>query len=152
MMFDMVSNVVRTCASGSAVEHLLAKEGVAGSIPVSRLSNKKGYPDGYPFLLLRAQSWARRFAVYASLRSAQSRGPLEPRAPLDTTPWCLVSISCFRTNKKRNPIGFLFLLVARGGFEPISHYKNTVKSRLHITYVLKCVQSVLKDVLLTFRM
>ncbi len=25
-----------TCASGSAVEHLLAKEGVAGSIPVSR--------------------------------------------------------------------------------------------------------------------
>ena len=24
------------CASGSAVEHLLAKEGVAGSIPVSR--------------------------------------------------------------------------------------------------------------------
>ena len=28
-------------ASGSAVEHLLAKEGVAGSIPVSR-SNRKG--------------------------------------------------------------------------------------------------------------
>ena len=26
----------KTCASGSAVEHLLAKEGVAGSIPVSR--------------------------------------------------------------------------------------------------------------------
>ena len=26
----------RICASGSAVEHLLAKEGVAGSIPVSR--------------------------------------------------------------------------------------------------------------------
>ena len=27
---------VSVCASGSAVEHLLAKEGVAGSIPVSR--------------------------------------------------------------------------------------------------------------------
>ena len=26
----------KKCASGSAVEHLLAKEGVAGSIPVSR--------------------------------------------------------------------------------------------------------------------
>ena len=38
------------CASGSAVEHLLTKEGVAGSIPVSRF-NKKGYPVGYPFLL-----------------------------------------------------------------------------------------------------
>ena len=31
------------------MEHLLAKEGVAGSIPVSRL-DKKGYPIGYPFL------------------------------------------------------------------------------------------------------
>ena len=31
---------VDTCASGSAVEHLLAKEGVAGSIPVSRLNKK----------------------------------------------------------------------------------------------------------------
>ena len=34
------------------MEHLLAKEGVAGSIPVSRL-NKKGYPIGYPFLFTR---------------------------------------------------------------------------------------------------
>lgn len=38
-----------TCASGSAVEHLLAKEGVAGSIPVSRsllqlgISHKPGF-------------------------------------------------------------------------------------------------------------
>ena len=30
-----------TCASGSAVEHLLAKEGVAGSIPVSRLEKRR---------------------------------------------------------------------------------------------------------------
>ena len=29
-------NTYDLCASGSAVEHLLAKEGVAGSIPVSR--------------------------------------------------------------------------------------------------------------------
>ena len=33
---DTGSLPVDTCASGSAVEHLLAKEGVAGSIPVSR--------------------------------------------------------------------------------------------------------------------
>ena len=30
------NNTYHLCASGSAVEHLLAKEGVAGSIPVSR--------------------------------------------------------------------------------------------------------------------
>ena len=36
-------NVLRTCASGSAVEHLLAKEGVAGSIPVSRFFHAKVY-------------------------------------------------------------------------------------------------------------
>ena len=34
--YDMMLYVSKTCASGSAVEHLLAKEGVAGSIPVSR--------------------------------------------------------------------------------------------------------------------
>ena len=32
----MQVNTCTVCASGSAVEHLLAKEGVAGSIPVSR--------------------------------------------------------------------------------------------------------------------
>ena len=50
------------CASGSVVEHLLAKEGVAGSIPVSRSQeNKTGYPNGYPVLFFRVQSWTRRF-------------------------------------------------------------------------------------------
>ena len=39
-VFDIVLFVVKTCASGSAVEHLLAKEGVAGSIPVSRSHEK----------------------------------------------------------------------------------------------------------------
>ena len=43
--FDIVSTVVRICASGSAVEHLLAKEGVAGSIPVSRLNKKRHLID-----------------------------------------------------------------------------------------------------------
>ena len=33
----------KKCASGSAVEHLLAKEGVAGSIPVSRFFHAKVY-------------------------------------------------------------------------------------------------------------
>ena len=39
------------CASGSVVEHLLAKEGVAGSIPVSRFFfyNKMGTFSRYPF-------------------------------------------------------------------------------------------------------
>ena len=36
---------IELCASGSAVEHLLAKEGVAGSIPVSR-SEKAVIPNG----------------------------------------------------------------------------------------------------------
>ena len=35
------------CASGSAVEHLLAKEGVAGSIPVSRSLLKARNFNGY---------------------------------------------------------------------------------------------------------
>ena len=39
--FGILIPVVKTCASGSAVEHLLAKEGVAGSIPVSRSHEKK---------------------------------------------------------------------------------------------------------------
>lgn len=46
--YDNISIVVRQtnhnngkCASGSAVEHLLAKEGVAGSIPVSRLKKER---------------------------------------------------------------------------------------------------------------
>ena len=41
------------CASGSAVEHLLAKEGVAGSIPVSRFYFT-AEADICGFLFLRA--------------------------------------------------------------------------------------------------
>ena len=42
------------CASGSAVEHLLAKEGVAGSIPVSRFLRQKRQPfKGCLFSALR---------------------------------------------------------------------------------------------------
>ena len=37
-----------TRASGSAVEHLLAKERVAGPIPVSRLKKVRGHPNGCP--------------------------------------------------------------------------------------------------------
>ena len=41
------------CASGSVVEHLLAKEGVAGSIPVSRFFNaKKQHPKRVLFFAL----------------------------------------------------------------------------------------------------
>ena len=35
-ILSVVSKTAKICASGSAVEHLLAKERVAGSIPVSR--------------------------------------------------------------------------------------------------------------------
>ena len=42
------------CASGSVVEHLLAKEGVAGSIPVSRsVRQQKGLPNGKSFFVIR---------------------------------------------------------------------------------------------------
>ena len=41
---------IKTCASGSVVEHLLAKEGVAGSIPVSRSSVKNRIFDSVLFL------------------------------------------------------------------------------------------------------
>ena len=53
------------CASGSVVEHLLAKEGAAGSIPVSRFFNaKKQHPKRVLFFCIkRAQSWTRRFEV-----------------------------------------------------------------------------------------
>ena len=37
------------CASGSVVEHLLAKEGVAGSSPVSRSLIRKGHSEECPF-------------------------------------------------------------------------------------------------------
>ena len=41
------------CASGSVVEHLLAKEGAAGSIPVSRFFNaKKQHPKMVLFFAL----------------------------------------------------------------------------------------------------
>ena len=70
------------CASGSVVEHLLAKEGVAGSIPVSRSQeNKTGYPNGYPVLFFRVQSWTRRFEP-STLRSCQSRGPQDLLTPV----------------------------------------------------------------------
>ena len=55
------------------MEHLLAKEGVAGSIPVSRLK-KERYQIGI-VLFFRALVWARKFDVYAPLRSAQSEVP-----------------------------------------------------------------------------
>lgn len=40
------------CASGSVVEHLLAKEGVAGSIPVSRFQIDKRISFRYPLIFV----------------------------------------------------------------------------------------------------
>ena len=64
------------CASGSVVEHLLAKEGVAGSIPVSRF-----------FCIKRAQSWARRFEVSPAgsvVAPAKQGHPQDDRNPSRT--------------------------------------------------------------------
>ena len=36
LVLERATKLYKICASGSAVEHLLAKEGVAGSLPVSR--------------------------------------------------------------------------------------------------------------------
>ncbi len=46
----------KICASGSAVEHLLAKEGVAGSIPVSRSCKKPEEIKGFLFFYIRVIS------------------------------------------------------------------------------------------------
>ena len=62
-----------TCASGSAVEHLLAKEGVAGSIPVSRSWNKeREHPMDVPFLCFEAHPCLEGFDVSASRPSVQA--------------------------------------------------------------------------------
>ena len=65
---------VTTCASGSAVEHLLAKEGVAGSIPVSRSQKKRRHAKAC-LLFFRGTSVPRSSIFSASLRSAQGRRP-----------------------------------------------------------------------------
>ena len=62
----------------------LAKVETAGSSPVYRSLQQKGYPIGYPFLLQgakRSHSPAVRVLVSASLRSAQSRRPLDVLRP-----------------------------------------------------------------------
>ena len=77
------------CASGSVVEHLLAKEGVAGSIPVSRFFNaKKQHPKRVLFFCIkRAQSWARRFEVSPAgsvVAPAKQGHPQDDRNPSRT--------------------------------------------------------------------
>ena len=70
--FGILIPVVKTCASGSAVEHLLAKEGVAGSIPVSRLK-KERYQIG---IVLFFERWSGLESSMSTLRS----GPRRPRS------------------------------------------------------------------------
>ena len=77
------------CASGSVVEHLLAKEGAAGSIPVSRFFNaKKQHPKRVLFFCIkRAQSWARRFEVSPAgsvVAPAKQGHPQDDRNPSRT--------------------------------------------------------------------
>ena len=45
----------KKCASGSVVEHLLAKERVAGSIPVSRLHGR--YPVWVSFFVISVDAY-----------------------------------------------------------------------------------------------
>ena len=77
------------CASGSVVEHLLAKEGAAGSIPVSRFFNaKKQHPKRVLFFCIkRAQSCARRFEVSPAgsvVAPAKQGHPQDDRNPSRT--------------------------------------------------------------------
>ena len=60
------------CASGSVVEHLLAKEGVAGSIPVSRLK-KERYQIGIVLFFEPCQGSKVRCLRSAPVRAV--RGP-----------------------------------------------------------------------------
>ena len=71
--YSILYLVCKTCASGSAVEHLLAKEGVAGSIPVSRLK-KERYQIG---IVLFFERWSGLESSMSTLRS----GPRSPRSP-----------------------------------------------------------------------
>ena len=71
--YSILYLVCKTCASGSAVEHLLAKEGVAGSIPVSRLKKERYRMVSFFF-----------FRALAGLESSMSTlrsGPRRPRSP-----------------------------------------------------------------------
>ena len=65
--------VANQCGNSSVVEHLLAKEGVAGSIPVSRLK-KERYQIG---IVLFFERWSGLESSMSTLRS----GPRRPRSP-----------------------------------------------------------------------
>ena len=70
MMYSTYCVVINAiCASGSVVERLLAKEKVAGSIPVSRSHEKKNDTKSVSFFF-SSPARARKFDVYAPLRSA----------------------------------------------------------------------------------
>ena len=70
------------CASGSVVEHLLAKEGVAGSIPVSRLK-KERYQIGIVLFFEPCQGSKVRCLRSAPVRAGRGPPDLVRRLALD---------------------------------------------------------------------
>lgn len=62
LVLERATKLYKICASGSAVEHLLAKEGVAGSIPVSR-----------SFFLSEKPSKIKNFRTFLVFRKVNNR-------------------------------------------------------------------------------
>ena len=80
---------------------------------IALLGNKKGYPDGYSFLITRARDGCHK--VQWTLALARPRGALalreiEPKLP---SSWVSRSASHFSYNKKGLPIWKSFLLSKR---------------------------------------
>ena len=102
-------------ASGSVVEHLLAKEGVAGSIPVSRFYFFKRYPMDTSFVILfpRRVSNPRGFDVSPAgsvVASASQRCPPDTSNPSRAFIFLEVSngyLFCYFVPRRvSNPCGF----------------------------------------------
>ena len=91
--YSILYLVCKTCASGSAVEHLLAKEGVAGSIPVSRLK-KERYQIGIVLFFEPCQGSKVRCLRSAPVRAVRGPPDLVRRLALVKT-----RISAFMVHK-----------------------------------------------------
>ena len=102
------------CASGSVVEHLLAKEGAAGSIPVSRFFNaKKQHPKRVLFFALNEpnpglEGSKSRLPARSVLLHFVQRSPPETRTPRHA-PRAECSNYSIRAKTKRHPqVSFCF--------------------------------------------
>ena len=104
------------CASGSVVEHLLAKEGVAGSIPVSRLK-KERYQIG---IVLFFERWSGLESSMSTLRS----GPRSPRSPGPRAP----SRACLHGKFQKQKV----LRICFGSYRSFILYAHDRGTRLYL--------------------